>query len=128
MNPYPLVGLNHFTVPVAISISLACAQVGDPASTARYARIRVLENDLRAAQTGAWQGRPKTWRIQLYDLRARPVNARPKSIVALSRTKHALMEQAPGADGFQSKILSSCATRTRVAGRRPPPNTGTSSQ
>jgi hypothetical protein len=26
MNPYPFVGLNHFTVPFAISISLDCAE------------------------------------------------------------------------------------------------------
>src|SRR3954466_3164438 len=51
MNPYPLVGLNHFTVPVAIVRLLAlCARVSHRA----YHPIlspRVLGNDLRAAQT-----------------------------------------------------------------------------
>src|SRR4051812_24736781 len=69
MNPYPLVGLNHFTVPVAIVVSLllcvpirACAHSSVPHS------IGVLGIDLRAAQCrGAVQGRPKARYRDLYD-------------------------------------------------------------
>src|SRR3974390_2132648 len=38
MNPYPLVGLNHFTVPVAIFVSLHCAQLSERARIARRGR------------------------------------------------------------------------------------------
>src|SRR3954463_13165362 len=51
MNPYPLVGLNHFTVPVAIVRLLAlCARVSHRAYRPLLSP-RVLGNDLRAAQT-----------------------------------------------------------------------------
>src|SRR3974390_2069804 len=52
MKPYPLVGLNHFTVPVAIFVSLYGVQVSDRTRIARRIGIRGLGNDLRAAQSG----------------------------------------------------------------------------
>src|SRR2546423_15708243 len=51
MNPYPLVGLNHFTVPVAMRRLLAlCAQVNCPCLGCAMQQIRVLADDLRATQ------------------------------------------------------------------------------
>src|SRR4030081_1814443 len=51
MNPYPLVGLNHFTVPVAMRPLLALfTQVNCSCIECAMQQIRVLADDLRATQ------------------------------------------------------------------------------
>src|SRR5215471_18588884 len=50
MNPYPLVGLNHFTVPVAIIVSLL--QCWSSCARPAIWRLQRLGNDLRAARIG----------------------------------------------------------------------------
>src|SRR5215470_2350349 len=50
MNPYPLVGLNHFTVPVAIIVSLL--QCWSSCARPAVWRLQRLGNDLRAARIG----------------------------------------------------------------------------
>src|SRR6516225_11377458 len=57
INPYPFVGLNHFTVPVAIVSSPALCQ---PSERVAIEIVRVLGDDLRLANDGSLQGRPKT--------------------------------------------------------------------
>src|SRR5436309_2814410 len=52
MKPYPLVGLNHFTVPVAIAVTPCLCASPPIARATQAADPEFLGDNLRAARTG----------------------------------------------------------------------------